>query len=115
MPADEVTFEVLFQRTVFPGPRDLSYWRYKLGRAQAEVGALRKGLAERGEPPPSPRMPRGEARRQAVERWQKSERHRRWVMKRLVMLVQTKIPYYEGQILRLTPTVWDRLAGPDVL
>jgi hypothetical protein len=43
--------------------------------------------------------------------WERDQRARRRYRRRLAMLRETKIPYYEARIRDLTPTALDRVLG----
>jgi hypothetical protein len=97
---------------VLSGPRTRAYWEAKLLDAERQMVVLRQVVAVGVVRPPGPTPPRGKRRafyRKAYALWQKSLRVKASAVKRIEMLRLTKMPYYREQILRLTPTVWDRL------
>jgi hypothetical protein len=89
--------------------RDIAYWQHKLSSAQRALAEFSQKFKE-WEPAARPLRHGGfRSRRRFKRRWLESRRAYFSLRHRMLMLMNTKIPYYEERIRALTPTSWDRL------
>ncbi len=86
------------------GPRTREYWEAKLVRAHVEFKLIESELVDM----------RGRKASSKPSRRQKGFKRLRYLRRRILMLGETKIPYYEQRIEALTPGRWDLLTGPDL-
>ena len=87
-------------------PRDRAYWEAKLTTAREAVPKLEGWLMGPWHEHPRRGAPNHSA---ALWAWERDQRARRRWQRKLTMLRETKIPYYEARVWALTPTAWQRL------